>query len=143
MGMLSEFKTFAMRGNVIDLAVGVVIGASFGKIVSALVDGLIMPPLGLLVGGVDFGDLVVTLKPAQLAADGSVLEPAVLLQYGAFLQTALDFVLIAFAIFLLVKLVNRLKRKEAAAPETAPSVEVQLLTDIRDQLRRLEPGALR
>jgi large conductance mechanosensitive channel len=135
MSFLSEFKTFAMRGNVVDLAVGLVVGAAFGKIVSALVDGLIMPPLGLLIGGVHFGDLAYTLKPALLAADGSELAPAVQLAYGAFLQTTLDFVIIAFAIFLLVKLMNRLKHKEAAAPASAPSVEVQLLTEIRDLLR--------
>ena len=136
MGMLSEFKTFAMRGNVVDLAVGVVIGAAFGKIVSALVDGIIMPVVGLAVGGVDFGDLAITLKDAVLAADGTVLAPPVLFKYGAFLQTTLDFVIVAFAIFLLVKAVNRFKRKEEVAPTVEPSAEVKLLTEIRDALKQ-------
>ena len=135
MSFLSEFKTFAMRGNVVDLAVGVVIGAAFGKIVSALVDGIIMPVIGLLVGGVDFGELAVVLKDAVLAPDGTIAAPAVLFKYGAFLQTLLDFVLVAFAIFLLIKAVNRFKRKEEAVPTVEPSAEVKLLTEIRDALR--------
>ena len=130
MGMASEFKAFIMRGNVIDLAVGVVIGAAFGKIVSALVDKIVMPPIGLALGGVSFDDLAITLK--QGSADGTV--PPVLIEYGAFLQTLIDFVLIGAAIFLLVKLVNRLYRREAAAP-AAPSPEVVLLTEIRDALK--------
>ena len=136
MGFLSEFKTFAMRGNVVDLAVGVVIGAAFGKIVSALVDGIIMPVIGLVVGGVDFGELAVTLKAAVLAPDGTVVAEPVLFKYGAFLQTLLDFVLIAFAIFLLIKAVNRFKRKEEVAPTVEPSAEVKLLTEIRDALKQ-------
>lgn len=135
MGFVSEFKTFAMRGNVIDLAVGVVIGAAFGKIVSALVDGIIMPVVGLLLGGVDFGDLALTLKQAVLAPDGTVLSAPVLFKYGAFLQTLVDFVLIAFAIFLLVKAVNRFKRREEVVPTVEPSAEVKLLTEIRDALK--------
>ena len=138
MGFLTEFKTFAMRGNVVDLAVGVVIGAAFGKIVSSLVDGIIMPLVGLAVGGVNFDELAVTLKDAVVGPDGVVTAEAVLFKYGAFLQTLLDFVIIAFAIFLLIKAVNRFKRKEEAVPTVEPSAEVKLLTEIRDALRRPE-----
>ncbi|MCB1627502.1 MAG: large-conductance mechanosensitive channel protein MscL [Xanthomonadales bacterium] len=138
MSFMSEFKEFAMRGNVVDLAVGVVIGAAFGKIVSSLVDGIIMPVIGLLVGGVDFSELKLVLKDAVLAADGSVAEAAVTLNYGAFAQTILDFIIIAFAIFLVIKAMNSAKRKEEAAPAPPPepSEEVKLLTEIRDQLRK-------
>ena len=133
MGMISEFREFAMRGNVIDLAVGVVIGAAFGKIVTSLVGDVIMPVIGKLLGGVNFSQLQVVLEPAKLGADGKEIA-AVALRYGAFLQSLIDFVLIAFAIFLLVKLINRLhRREEAAAP--APSPEQVLLTEIRDALR--------
>ena len=128
MGMISEFKEFAMRGNVIDLAVGVVIGAAFGKIVTALVDKVIMPPIGLLVGGVDFSKWAWTLKEAT----------AVVIGIGEFLNTVIQFVIVAFAIFLLVKVVNRLARKkeEAPAAPAAPSEEVVLLREIRDSLKR-------
>ncbi len=139
MGMISEFKEFAMRGNVIDLAVGVVIGASFGKIVTALVDKVIMPPLGWLIGNVDFSDLAWTLAPARVAADGSEI-PAVVIGYGEFLNTIIQFVIVAFAIFLLVKGVNRLARKkqqeEVPAAPAAPSEEVVLLRQIRDSLQQ-------
>lgn len=131
MSLISEFKTFAMRGNVVDLAVGVVIGAAFGKIVASLVDGLIMPVVGVLVGGVNFSDLAITLRAG---AEG--VEP-VLFKYGAFLQTVVDFAIIALAIFMVIKVMNRMKRKEEAAPPAPapPSAEVQLLTEIRDALR--------
>jgi len=131
MSLISEFKAFAMRGNVVDLAVGVVIGAAFGKIVSALVSGVIMPPIGVLVGGVNFSDLAITLKEAS---DG---VEAVQLQYGAFLQTVVDFTIIAFAIFMVVKLMNKLQKKQAEAPPppAEPSDEVKLLTEIRDLLK--------
>lgn len=139
MSILNEFKTFAMRGNVVDLAVGVVIGAAFGKIVASLVDGLLMPVLGVLIGGVNFSDLAITLKDAVLDAQGQVIAPAVLFKYGAFIQTVFDFTIIAFAIFLLVKVMNAMKRKEEAAAPTpappAPSEEVQLLGEIRDLLK--------
>jgi large conductance mechanosensitive channel len=136
MGMISEFKEFAMRGNVIDLAVGVVLGAAFGKIVSSLVDDLIMPVLGKLVGGVDFSTLALVLEPAHVGADGKETAAAVLLRYGHFLQTILDFVLVAFAIFLFIKLVNRLYRKREEAPAPAsPPADIVLLTEIRDALR--------
>ncbi|MFB9865453.1 large-conductance mechanosensitive channel protein MscL [Rufibacter immobilis] len=135
MSILKEFKEFAMRGNVIDLAVGVVIGASFGKIVTSAVNDLIMPPLGILVGGMDFKDLKMVLRRDVMDAEGKVAD--VTLNYGAFLQNVLDFIIIAFAIFLLVKLMNRLKRKKAEAPSTppAPTKEEVLLTEIRDAIR--------
>jgi large conductance mechanosensitive channel len=127
--MISEFKAFAMRGNVIDLAVGVVIGAAFGKIVTSLVDQIIMPPIGLLIGGVDFSAYKWVLKAAGPDGKGEVA-----IQFGAFLNTVIQFAIIAFAIFLVVKLVNRLVRKEEAAP-AAPAADVVLLTEIRDLLR--------
>lgn len=135
MSFISEFKAFAMRGNVVDLAVGVVIGAAFGKIVSALVDGIIMPVIGLMVGGVNFGDLAVTLKDAVIGPDGKEVAAAVMFKYGAFLQTIVDFLIIAFAIFMVVKIMNSLKKKEEAAPPPGPSDEVKLLTEIRDALK--------
>ena len=135
MSFIQEFKTFAMRGNVIDLAVGVVIGAAFGKIVTSFVDGIVMPLLGMLTGGVDFSERVVVLRDAVTGPDGKEAAAAVLFKYGAFLQTVLDFMIVAFAIFLVVKLVNRMKRKEEAAPTAPPSDEVQLLMEIRDQLK--------
>jgi len=131
MSLINEFKAFAVRGNVVDMAVGIVIGAAFGKIVSSFVDGVIMPPLGLLIGGVDFSDLAIVLKDAVGEA------PAVVLRYGAFFQTVVDFVIIAFAIFMAIKAINHLKRKEAEAPSAppAPSKEELLLTEIRDLLK--------
>lgn len=133
MGMISEFREFAMRGNVIDLAVGVVLGAAFGKIVSALVDDIIMPAIGKLVGGVDFSSLAVVLEPARMGADGKEVA-AVLLRYGHFMQTILDFVLVAFAVFVFVKVINKLHRKQEAAPAPTPA-DIVLLTEIRDALR--------
>ncbi len=133
MGMLTEFKEFAMRGNVIDLAVGVVIGAAFGKIVTALVDKIIMPPLGWLIGRVDFSELVWTLAPARVAADGTEI-PAVVIGYGDFLNTLVQFVIVAFAIFLLIKVINRIARKKEAEP-AAPKEEILLLREIRDNLK--------
>ena len=131
MGFFSEFKAFAVRGNVIDLAVGLVIGTAFGKIVSSLVADIISPPLGLLIGGVDFSGLSVTLRQAV----GET--PAVTLNYGAFVQTVISFVIVAFAMFVVVRAMNSLKRKEAEAPSAppAPSVQETLLTEIRDALR--------
>jgi len=137
MGMMAEFKEFAMRGNVIDLAVGVVIGGAFGKIVSSLVDKVIMPPIGWLIGNVDFSDLVWTLAPAKVAADGSEI-PAVVIGYGDFINTLIQFVIVAFAIFMLVKVVNKLSRKQEEAPAAPaePSEEVLLLREIRDNLKK-------
>lgn len=133
MGMLGEFRDFAMRGNVVDMAVGIVIGGAFGKIVSSFVAGVLMPPIGLMLGGVDFRDLGITLKDAVGDA------PAVMINYGSFIQSVVDFVIIAFAIFLVVKTMNSMKRREpapapAAAP--APSAEETLLAEIRDLLKK-------
>lgn len=131
MSFVSEFKEFAMRGNVIDLAVGVVIGGAFGKIVSSLVDQIIMPPIGYLIGGIDFSSYKAVLVAA--GADG---KGEVAIQYGAFLNTLIQFVIIAFAIFLVVKAINSLKRKEEVAAPPAPAEDVVLLTEIRDLLRQ-------
>jgi large conductance mechanosensitive channel len=130
MSVFKEFREFAVKGNVVDLAVGVVIGAAFGKIVSSLVADVVMPPLGLLIGGVNFSSLKVVLKEAADKA------PAVTLNYGAFLQTIFDFLIIAAAIFAIVKAIVRLKNEPAAAPAVPPppSDEVRLLTEIRDRL---------
>lgn len=132
MSMMKEFKAFAMRGNVVDMAVGIVIGAAFGKIVSSFVADVIMPPLGMLLGKVNFSDLAITLK----AASGDVA--AVTLAYGKFVQTIVDFVIVAFAIFMVVKAMNSLKKKEEAAPAAppAPSKEEVLLGEIRDILKQ-------
>lgn len=134
MSILKEFKTFAVKGNVVDMAVGIIIGAAFGKIVSSFVGDIIMPPLGVMIGGVDFSDLAVTLK----AAEGDL--PAVILAYGKFIQSIIDFVIVAFAIFMGIKVINRLKREEevteeAPAEPAAPSNEEVLLSEIRDLLK--------
>ncbi len=132
MGMIQEFKAFAVRGNVVDMAVGIIIGAAFGKIVSSVVADIVMPPLGVVVGGMDFSDLAVTLKEATGAT------PAVMLGYGKFIQALLDFAIVALAVFLLVKGINALKKQEAEAPSLppVPTKEEQLLTEIRDLLRK-------
>ena len=129
--MLSEFKSFAMRGNVVDMAVGIVIGGAFGKIVSSFVADVLMPPIGLLLGNVDFSNLAVTL---QAASEGT---EAVMLRYGQFIQTVVDFLIIAFAIFMVVKAMNSVTKKEEEAPAAPPkpSKEEVLLTEIRDALR--------
>jgi large conductance mechanosensitive channel len=138
MKVIKEFKDFAMRGNVIDLAVGVIIGGAFGKIVASLVADVIMPPIGLLVGGVRFTDLKWEMKAAEVV-DG-VEKAAVTLNYGNFLQVTFDFVIVAFAIFMFIKGMNRLNKKNEEAPAPvappAPSKEEQLLTEIRDLLKK-------
>lgn len=113
MGFIKEFKEFAIQGNAVDLAVGIVIGASFGKIVSSLVSDVIMPPIGILIGGVDFVDLKIVLKDAVLDAGGKVLNAPVTLNYGSFIQTVFDFTIVAFAIFIMIKGLNRLKKEKA------------------------------
>ena len=128
MSVIKEFRDFAVKGNVVDMAVGVIIGAAFGKIVSSLVGDVVMPPLGVLIGGVDFSDLAVTLKAPLEGAT------AVTVRYGKFIQTVVDFTIVAFAIFLAVKVINRVKKKEEAAP-TVPTKQEQLLMEIRDLLR--------
>lgn len=131
MGMLKEFKEFAVKGNVIDMAVGIIIGAAFGKIVSSFVGDVIMPPIGVLLGGVDFTSLAITIKQAS----GDI--PAVVISYGKFIQTVVDFTIVAFAIFIAVKAINSLKRKEEQAPKAPPAPPAQevLLTEIRDLLK--------
>ncbi len=136
--LLNEFKDFAMRGNVLDMAVGVIIGGAFGKIVSSVVDDVIMPPIGWLIGGVNFSDLKVTLPSVEVA--GEKMQAATI-NYGNFLQTCFDFLIVAFCIFMLIKVVNKVmsnkKKEEEAAPKPAPepSAEEKLLTEIRDLLK--------
>ncbi len=132
MSMMQEFKKFAMRGNVMDMAIGIIIGAAFGKIISSVVGDVIMPPIGLLLGGVDFSSLAITLK-----AGSEGVEP-VMLKYGVFINTVIDFLIIAFAIFMVVKAMNSMKKKEEEKPAAppAPSKEEVLLTEIRDELRK-------
>ncbi|MFG0834430.1 large-conductance mechanosensitive channel protein MscL [Aeromonas bivalvium] len=131
MSLIQEFKAFAARGNVIDMAVGIIIGAAFGKIVSSFVGDIIMPPIGIILGGVDFSDLAVVLK----AAEGDT--PAVVIAYGKFIQTIIDFLIIAFAIFMGVKAMNSMKKKaeEAPAAPAAPTKDQELLSEIRDLLK--------
>ena len=130
--MIKEFKTFAMKGNVMDMAIGIIIGAAFGKIVSSLVGDVIMPPIGLLLGGVDFSTLSITLKHATEGSE------AVSLKYGVFINTVIDFLIIAFSIFIVVKIINSMKKKEEEKPAEPPkpTKEEILLTEIRDELRK-------
>jgi large conductance mechanosensitive channel len=130
MSFVAEFKKFALRGNVVDLAVGVVIGAAFGKIVTSLVENIIMPPIGWLIGGIDFSDYKWVLKPADAVAK----KAEVAIQYGLFINVLIQFFIVAAAIFLVVKAINRLTRREEEAP-AAPAADVVLLTEIRDLLR--------
>lgn len=136
MGILKDFKAFAMRGNVVDMAVGVIIGGAFGKIVSSLVNDIVMPPIGVLLGNVDFKDLSVTLKNA-VEVDGKVVAPAVTWNYGMFIQNVIDFLIIALVVFLAIRLVNRFKKTPEPAPVVPPqpSNEEKLLAEIRDLLR--------
>jgi large conductance mechanosensitive channel len=130
MKVFKEFKEFAIKGNVIDLAVGVIIGAAFGKIVSSLVENIIMPPIGMVLNGVDFANLAVKIKEATAAG------PAVEIKYGLFINTIMNFVVVAFCIFLLIKTINLLKRRQEAEQKAVPSAEISLLTEIRDELRK-------
>lgn len=138
--MLKEFRDFAMRGNVVDLAVGVIIGASFGKIITSLVEQVVMPPIGLLLGKVDFSNLKWVLAPEDPATE-AIEEVAI--QYGAFINTLIQFAIVAFVIFLMVKFVNRLRREKAAEPDpvpAAPTATEALLAEIRDELRARPRG---
>ncbi len=142
MGLIKEFKDFSVKGNVVDMAVGIIIGGAFGKIVASLVNDIIMPPIGMLIGGINFKDLALVLKdsvPATVDAAGHAVAeiPAVAVRYGNFLQVALDFLIIAFAIFMMIKFMNSLRRKEEQAPAAPPepSREEILLTEIRDLLK--------
>tara|TARA_Y100001001_G_scaffold156419_1_gene173278 strand:- start:433 stop:831 length:399 start_codon:yes stop_codon:yes gene_type:complete len=130
--MLKEFKAFAVKGNVVDMAVGIIIGVAFGKIVSSFVADVLMPPIGMLIGGVDFSNLVITLKAAEEGVE------AVTLRYGMFIQAVFDFVIVAFAVFMAVKALNSLRKKEAETPAAppAPSAQEQLLMEIRDLLKQ-------
>ncbi len=137
MGIIKEFKEFAIKGNLVDIAVGLIIGAAFGKVVTSLVDNILMPPLGIIIGGVDFSDLSVVLKDA-VVKDGKEI-PAVTLNYGKFIQDIIDFLIVAMAIFFVIKLMNSVKKKEQEQPATpAPDVLTKdqiLLTEIRDSLK--------
>ena len=140
MKMIDEFKSFALKGNVVDIAIGIIIGAAFGKIVTSLVNDIIMPPIGLLVGGVDFTDLKVVLKDASVDEAGKAIS-AVSINYGAFIQTTIDFLIIAFAIFMMIKAMNKMIRKEDPSPAPAPALpeptrEEKLLAEIRDLLKK-------
>ena len=135
MGMMSEFKEFAMKGNVVDLAVGVVIGGAFGKIVDARVAKIIMPPIGLLIGGVDFSKIAITLKEASVDAAGKEV-PAVVLGIGDFLNVLIQFIILAFAIFIVVKSINRMRKPEAPPAPAATPEDVVLLREIRDLMKR-------
>ena len=139
MGFLKEFKAFALKGNVMDMAVGDIIGGAFGKIVTSLVNDVIMPPIGLVVGGVDFTDLKLVIKKAVIEG-GAEIAPAVTWNYGAFIQQVVDFTILAFCVFMMVKIMNKLMKKEEAKPAPAPappapSKEEVLLTEIRDLLK--------
>lgn len=141
--MLKEFKEFAMRGNVVDMAVGIIIGAAFGKIVESLVKDLIMPPIGLLLGKVDFANLFVVLREGSaagpyLSVDAAQKAGAVTFNYGMFINTCISFFIIAFAVFMLIRTINRMKRAEETAPEAAPAPaeDVLLLREIRDALKK-------
>ncbi len=139
MGFIKEFKQFAMRGNVIDLAVGVIIGAAFGKITNSLVADVLMPPIGLIISGIKFTSLKLILKPAVVDASGKVVNEAVSINYGNFIQSTVDFIIIAFAIFLLVKFINTIKRKEEEKKPDAPLVlskPDQAVLEIRDMLKK-------
>ena len=138
--MFSDFKKFAIQGNMLDLAIGIIIGGAFGKIINSIVADLIMPPFGYLLKGVDFKDMKYSLQPEIKDAAGKVTQAAINVGYGAFIQVCIEFVIIAFSIFMVVKLIERMKRNDAAevaaAPPPAPSAEIVLLTEIRDALKK-------
>lgn len=141
MSVVKEFKKFAMRGNVVDLAVGIIIGGAFGKIVSSLVADVLMPPLGLLIGGINFTDIKFTIKDAVIDSAGKVISSPVTLNVGNFIQSVFDFTIVAFSVFILVKAMNKLTAKDQAKEAVAatpppPSKEVQLLSEIRDLLKK-------
>ncbi|MEF9932201.1 MAG: large-conductance mechanosensitive channel protein MscL [Bacteroidales bacterium] len=136
-----DFKAFTMRGNVVDMAVGIIIGAAFGKIVSSLVGDIIMPGVGLLIGGVDFSNLAIVLKQAVVDANGKEIAPAVLIKYGAFIQVIFDFIIVAFAIFMMIKGITILQRKKESAPSVAQTPakktpQEEILAEIRDILKK-------
>ena len=136
MSIIKEFKEFAMKGNMMDLAVGIIIGGAFGKVVSSIVADVLMPPLGLLIGGLNFTDIKITLKDAAVDAAGKVTHVAITLNLGNFIQSLVDFTIIAFAVFLLVKGINRMNRKAEAVAAAVPTKQEELLTEIRDLLKK-------
>jgi large conductance mechanosensitive channel len=141
MGMMKEFKEFAMKGNLVDMAVAFVMGAAFGKLVSAFIQGLVMPFVGIITAGMDFKDLKYVLREAKLDEAGQVINPEASLMYGEFITVTIDFIIVAFVMFMLIKAINKAKRKEAAEPPApveppAPSPEQTLLTEIRDLLKK-------
>lgn len=138
MKIISEFKQFASRGNVVDLAVGIIIGAAFGKIVTSLVSDVILPPLGVLIGGVSFTDFKVVMTDPIIDATGKIIKQAASLNYGSFLQSIFDFIIVSFAVFIMIKAMNKINRKkeEKSAEPTAPTKQEELLTEIRDLLKK-------
>jgi large conductance mechanosensitive channel len=153
MSIIKEFKDFAMKGNVVDLAVGVIIGVAFGKVVTSVVNDIIMPPIGKAMGGVNFTDLFLNLDPSKLAKDGSVIKSlaqakeagAAVIAYGSFINTVIDFTIVAFCIFMIIKVMNSLKKKPAPAASAAPlelTKQEKLLVEIRDILSRPVPEPL-
>ena len=141
MSLMKEFKAFAMRGNVVDMAVGIIIGGAFGKIVASFVNDVLMPPIGMLLGGVDFKELKFVLREDVLNEAGEVVTKGATLLYGNFIQTTIDFLIIAFAIFMMIKVMNRMQKKEEAKPAPAPeppkpTKDQELLAEIRDLLKK-------
>jgi len=141
MGMMKEFKEFAMKGNLVDMAVAFVMGAAFGKLVSAFIQGLVMPVVGIVTAGMDFKDLKYVLREAKLDEAGQVINPEASLLYGEFITVVIDFIIVAFVMFMLIKAINKAKRRQAAEPVAAveppaPSPEQTLLTEIRDLLKK-------
>ncbi len=138
MGMSKEFREFAVKGNVLDMAIGIIIGGAFGKIVSSFVSDIIMPPIGLLIGGVNFSELKIIIQEAVTDAQGEVIAEAVTINYGGFIQFIIDFIIIALVIFFVIKAINNFKRKKEEAPAAPPepSKEEILLTEIRDILKK-------
>ncbi len=139
MGVIKEFKEFAVKGNVLDMAIGIIIGGAFGKIVTSMLNDILMPPLGLLIGGTDFTDLKVTIKEKSVDLAGKSVD-AVTLNYGSFIQTFIDFILVAIAVFMIIKVMNRIRAKLDATPKAPaapaePTKEEKLLTEIRDILK--------
>jgi large conductance mechanosensitive channel len=136
MSMLKEFKEFAVKGNLVDMAVAFVMGAAFGKLVTAFIDGMVMPVVGSLVAGVDFKSLRYVISEAKLDAEGKEIAAEAAIRYGEFITVAIDFTLVALVMFMMIKAINKTRKKEAAAPPPGPTEEVKLLTEIRDQLRK-------
>jgi large conductance mechanosensitive channel len=136
MGMMKEFKDFAMKGNLIDMAVGVVMGAAFGKVVSAFIDGMVMPAIGMLSGGADFKDLMKVLQPEVKDAAGAVTQPLVAIKWGTFVTVTIEFLIVALVVFMIIKAINSAKKAEPAPPPAGPTDDQKLLMEIRDALKK-------